>query len=808
MQHRPRTWIITLIALFLIAFEIGFQPIRWMRSGGTQGVAVFEYNLGAPAVEGDEPDESALEKKLEELKETVYTGGLDKNHVKDFRFVDPSDPSTLRVKTTVLNDQQKMEDREKVLAALKPGFENVRATEVLTEEEAEEPLARLGPIGIFRPSPHVRLGLDLQGGAHVVLQCMPSTMMSFGTPDYWPMVGEAEEEPAAEEADADTEEAATEETDAEEAATEETDAEEAAAEDADLDEDDEGPTTAENWAPGETRESLEAALTQLLNGMGAEHAEVSVVSDNRVVIQTRAPGKREADAQHDAVLALLEKHCAEAAVFQYRLGEPAAEDDKGLDAHLSEMTAAMAKAGLARSRVKQLEFVSPEQVLVATDAATQAQRDADRQIVLQVVEDKFKEPEALGPVIASEPSSVFLSQEEDTADKTKHIIDMRLYSMSDMKEPIVQKQGDDRIIVELPGVRDPERVTGILQSTAELEFRLVPEKYEPKDPENDDYSEWINKQTRETVSEAAVLAESPVKFTGRDLKADSMVKQGQTGDWEVAFNLREERTRDFAQFTRNNVGRIMPIVLDGVTRMAPVIRSEIPGSGIISGNMSVEEAGDLKLLLNAGALPVPLEIVENRQVSPTLGADSIHQSMVAGLIGLALVAAFMIFYYRLPGILANIALTLYILLLIALLSTWSPLEATLTLPGIAGIILSIGMAVDANIIIFERLKEELRARTTARAAAEAGFNRAWTAILDANVTTLMVAAALYFLGTSAIKSFAVTLFLGVIVSLFTAVTVSRWLVFMAARSRLGEKRWWFGVGPVQTSAPDAAGGSE
>jgi preprotein translocase subunit SecD len=242
--------------------------------------------------------------------------------------------------------------------------------------------------------------------------------------------------------------------------------------------------------------------------------------------------------------------------------------------------------------------------------------------------------------------------------------------------------------------------------------------------------------------------------------------------------------------------------------MAPVIRSEIPGKGVISGNMDPQEAGDLKLLLNAGALPVPLEIVENRQVSATLGADSIRKSMVAGLFGLLCVAVFMVLYYRLPGLLANLALVLYILIILAALSTWSPLEATLTLPGIAGIILSIGMAVDANIIIFERLKEELRARTTARSAAEAGFNRAWTAILDANVTTLMVAAALYFLGTSAIKSFAVTLFLGVAISLFTAVTVSRWLVFMVARSRLGENRWLFGVTATPAGAPGTGGGSE
>ena len=381
--------------------------------------------------------------------------------------------------------------------------------------------------------------------------------------------------------------------------------------------------------------------------------------------------------------------------------------------------------------------------------------------------------------------------------------------MTDIKEPIVQKQGSDRIIVELPGVRDPKHVTDLLKSTAQLEFRLVPKRYKPSGAKMDDYTSWSDSQTGQSVSEAVVLAQSDVQFSGRDLKPNAMVEQEpESTFWEVRFELKEDRKQDFARFTRDHVQWIMAIVLDGETKMAPVIRSEIPGVGVISGGMSTQEASDLKLLLNAGALPVPLEIVENRQVTATLGANAIRQSVEAGIVGFIIVAIFMIGYYRLPGLLADMALTLYVVLMLALLSTWSPLQTTLTLPGIAGIILSIGMAVDANVIIFERIREELRSRTTTRAAVEAGFHRAWPAILDSNVTTVIGAAALYFFGTSSVKSFAVTLLLGVCTHLFTAVTASRWLVNMTARTKWGENRALLGVDPIRVPASSPAGGSE
>jgi preprotein translocase subunit SecD len=247
----------------------------------------------------------------------------------------------------------------------------------------------------------------------------------------------------------------------------------------------------------------------------------------------------------------------------------------------------------------------------------------------------------------------------------------------------------------------------------------------------------------------------------------------------------------------------MAIVLDSKCQMAPVIKSAIPGQGIIEGNFSTQEAGDLRLLLNAGALPVPLEIAENRTVSATLGQDTIIRSLRAGAAALIAILVFMVAYYRLPGVLANFALVLYLMVLVAIVAMSQTVRGvggiTLTLPGIAGVILSLGMAVDANILIFERLKEELRSGKRMRAAVIAGFDRAWTAILDSNITTLITASVLYFLGTSVIKSFATMLFIGVVCSMFTAITVTRWLVTMVGETKLGQNLALFGVSDVESS---------
>jgi protein-export membrane protein SecD len=261
----------------------------------------------------------------------------------------------------------------------------------------------------------------------------------------------------------------------------------------------------------------------------------------------------------------------------------------------------------------------------------------------------------------------------------------------------------------------------------------------------------------------------------------------------VSFQFSPAGGELFHEFTRSHLGQILAIVLDRQVISAPKVEAAISRSGVIRGGFaSQREAKDLADLLNAGALPVPLEVAESRIVSPTLGKDSLIRSLWAGLAGFIVVMLFMAWYYRVPGLLANLALIIYCVLVLALLKLFN---ATLTLPGIAGIILSIGMAVDANVIIFERLKEELHAEKTLKSAIEAGFKRAWTAILDSNVCSIGTALVLVALpvAPAPVKGFAITLLIGVATSLFTAVTVTRLFMFLAANTRAARNLSWFGV---------------
>ncbi len=434
-----------------------------------------------------------------------------------------------------------------------------------------------------------------------------------------------------------------------------------------------------------------------------------------------------------------------------------------------------------------VEVLAANRIRITTSAENAQEAERQFRLVRDWLREKYGDA-----IEADDPRSTFI--QSDTAQKVKEIIDRRLYAYGKVKEPVIQTQGNSRIIVELPGIKDPEAALRIIGSTAVLEFRLVPKYYEvpAAGAEVDDYSEWLD--TRKTppqpVTEQSVLDASEVKFTGTDLKSNAAVSAGQKNDWVVNFELKDRQVKAFHDFTRTHVGWIMAIVLDGKVQMAPVIRSAIPGKGIIEGNMGVEEAKRLALLLNAGALPVHIDIAENRTVSATLGEYSIKKSAYAGLVGLICILIFMPAFYRLPGLLADASLAIYCLLTLALLVL---ARTTMTLPGIAGFILAIGMAVDANVIIFERFKEELGTDKTLRSAVEAAFSRAWTAILDGNATTLIVAVVLWWLGTSLIKSFAVTLAIGVLCSMFTAVTVTRWFCQYLVTTKVGKNRRLFGA---------------
>ncbi len=331
-----------------------------------------------------------------------------------------------------------------------------------------------------------------------------------------------------------------------------------------------------------------------------------------------------------------------------------------------------------------------------------------------------------------------------------------------LAEPMVQRSrgslGQERIIVQIPGVTDPEQAIETIGRTAMLRF---------------------------------VDEDGEVSVTGAHLVTADVGMRGQEA--VVTLELNNEGARLFREATEKNLHRVIHIVLDDETLSSPVVSSVIPdGQAEITGYGSVEEAWHLAVMLRSGALPLELTVVENRTVSATLGEESVNRSVRAGLIGISAIILYLLAFYRLPGLLADLSLALYLLLLMAVLVG---LDATITLPGIAGIILSIGMAVDANVIIFERIKEELKTGRTLRAAVDSGFSNALRAIIDANVTTLLAAGVLFWLGTDRIRGFAITLSVGIIVSMFTAIVVTRFILRSLINAGLFRNtRMYFGIG--------------
>lgn len=319
------------------------------------------------------------------------------------------------------------------------------------------------------------------------------------------------------------------------------------------------------------------------------------------------------------------------------------------------------------------------------------------------------------------------------------VVDRRVNGLG-VTEPVIQREGHDRIIIELPGLQNAQEAIRVIGQTARLEIQ---------DPMG------------QTV------------LTGADL-ADARLGRDELGRPAVDVAFTDAGARKFAELTTLWQGYQIPHLLDGELLVAPVVQEPITqGQGIITGSFTLEEARHLAIQLKSGALPVPLEPLEVRQVGPTLGADSLRSSWQAGIISGVLILLFMVAFYRVAGAVAGLALLIYALLDMAALIL---LGATFTLPGLAGVILSLGMAVDANVIIFERIKEEVRAGKRARAAVRAGFQRAFRAILDANVTTLIVAAVLFFYTTGPVQGFAVTLSIGILISMFTAVVATRWIL--------------------------------
>lgn len=385
-------------------------------------------------------------------------------------------------------------------------------------------------------------------------------------------------------------------------------------------------------------------------------------------------------------------------------------------------------------------------------------------IVIASVITIYKKPTKLGLDLVGGSRIMLEAKTTDTVRKiTPEVMSRLQYAIESrvnklgVSETSVAQVGDKRLLVEIPNVTDLKEAEAFLGKTAQLEFKqpVFDENKQPKRDEN------------------GLMMWEPTGLTGEDLKSAS-IGSDQSGQWTVSLEFNGKGANKFAELTQKLVGQQMAIFFDNEEISAPVIREAIfGGRAEISGGSSgfkYEEAEKMVNLLNAGALPVPSDIIQENTVGPTLGSDSIEKSKFAAMIGIGFVMLFMVFAYRLPGLIADIALIVYGLILFAL---FKAIPVTLTLAGIAGFVLSIGMAVDANILIFERTKEELKAGRNLFTAINSGFDRAFTSIFDSNMTTILTCVILYFLGTSVVKGFALTLAIGVVVSMFTAITVTK-----------------------------------
>jgi preprotein translocase subunit SecD len=425
------------------------------------------------------------------------------------------------------------------------------------------------------------------------------------------------------------------------------------------------------------------------------------------------------------------------------------------------------------------------------------EREKSNQIVLEVSGDKDKWEKILSQryAVMQELSSTALDKgiwrvvlvldSRQAEQVRKSAIDQALETIRNridqfgVAEPEITLQGTDRILIQLPGIKDPQRAIDLIGRTALLEFKLVDEEgnldeaLKGNAPEGSNvlYQRQVDPKTG-GVKKTPFLLKEKTLMTGEVLKDARVTLDTQFNEPYVALEFDDIGAKLFEQITGANVKKRLAIILDDNVYSAPVIQERIAGGRAqITGRFDMKEAGDLAIVLRAGALPAPVKILEQRSVGPSLGQDSIRQGIISVLISAALVVLFMIFYYRVSGAIADIALILNILFVMGTLAIF---RATLTLPGIAGLVLSIGMAVDANILIYERIKEELRWGKTVRAAIDEGYRRAFITILDSNLTTLFAALFLYQFGTGPVKGFAVTLSIGLLSNIFTAVYVTRW----------------------------------
>lgn len=456
------------------------------------------------------------------------------------------------------------------------------------------------------------------------------------------------------------------------------------------------------------------------------------------------------------------------------------DTDKALEA-MMERTSSDLKESLMDSKVRfrNLEKVDNAKIIMEltdSDGKTALEKVLrDHYPDLEIESTTPRETGQLVTVIFNEKRAVELKKL--TVEHSLETIRNRVDQFG-ISEPEIIPEANNRILVQLPGIKDPERAKNLIGKTALLEFKLVDDENSLEEalrgniPDGDvvAYGLRADRSTGERGSSPFLLKDRAL-LTGASLETAKVQIADRFGDVTVGLKFNSQGAVDFERITGENVRKRLAIVLDGVVHSAPVIQERISGGQAqITGNFTIEEARDLAIVLRAGALPAPVNILEERTVGPSLGSDSIRQGVMATIIGSLLVILFMIIYYRVSGAIADLALVTNIFLVLAILAAF---RATLTLPGIAGLLLTVGVAVDANILIFERIREELRTGKTIRIALDTGYNRAFITIIDTHITGIVAAAFLIMFGTGPIKGFAVTTIIGLLASLFTAVFVTR-----------------------------------
>lgn len=397
------------------------------------------------------------------------------------------------------------------------------------------------------------------------------------------------------------------------------------------------------------------------------------------------------------------------------------------------------------------------------------------------------------------PDEMGFAEQDAAMNTVRTIIENRVNGLG-VSEAVVVRAGDKRIVVELPGIEDPEQARATIKQTALLEFvdmsSISPEEAFTMQQTGMQIETDHERNITETQSITSTTTVWHTIMTGGDVKSAFATTDPTTNEFVVAFELQNKGAEIFKDFTSSHVGQVLAIVLDKQIISAPVINSAIlGGEGTITGNFDYNSANQLAVQISYGALPIPLQEVETRTVGPSLGQDSLQKSLVAGIIGFTIVILFMGLYYRLPGIVADIAIIIYAILTFAL---YQYMPVVLTLPGIAGFLLSTGSALDANILIFERMKEELRSGRSLQQAVRLGWDRAWPSIRDSNFATLITCAILYFFGSTSgatiVKGFSVTLLVGIFVSLFTAIVITRTLLTIILNAfKPNNLQKWFGI---------------